>query len=312
MRWLSCILIACAGALPHAQADQVTARVTGGPHDAYFAIDFHNRDGLIAGLDGETLVSKDGGQTWTLGERIGQGSAILGVALAERHAVAVGQLGQAWVRGETDWQPVETGSEERWMNVDLADDGLTVAVGGFGALAVSEDGGQTWWQPELDWEALIDDWVEPHLFDVSVTGGRITIVGEFGLVLQSLDRGLTWQVRSRREESLFALTLMPDGTGYATGQAGVVLQTVDGGETWKECATPGDGNFYGVAAKGQSVAVVGMRTAWTSQDGCQSFRAVDDPQTDTGWLQAVVPAQAESGFLAIGGQGRVLKLEAAP
>ena len=64
MRWLSCILIACAGALPHAQADQVTARVTGGPHDAYFAIDFHNRDGLIAGLDGETLVSKDGGQTW--------------------------------------------------------------------------------------------------------------------------------------------------------------------------------------------------------------------------------------------------------
>ena len=304
--------LACAGAAWQAQAGPVTVQASGGPHDAYFAIDFHGRDGLVAGLYGETLQTSDGGLTWSPGERIGDGSAILGVALAKDRALAVGQSGMAWQRSGGSWQPVDTGQSERWMNVDLSEDGLAVAVGGFGALAVSQDGGTSWTLPELDWETLIDDWVEPHLFDVTVLDGKITVVGEFGLVLQSIDRGRSWAVRSKREESLFALDIQSDGTGYAAGQSGLVLRTADGGTSWTECGSPGEGNYYGAAARGQSVAVVGMRTAAISEDGCASFRPVQDTETASGWLEDVVPAQGKPGFYAIGDRGRVLRLSATP
>ena len=121
----------------------------------------------------------------------------------------------------------------RLMAVSLNGRGQAYAVGAFGTVLRSTDGGQAWQPVAIDWTGIGEGGAEPHLYDVHVGDeGTVTIVGEFGVILRSTD-GVRWQVVHRGEQSLFGLAQAGDGSAYAVGQAGTVLASTDGGASWR-------------------------------------------------------------------------------
>ncbi len=53
-----------------------------------------------------------------------------------------------------------------------------------------------------------------------------------GAILATADGGETWVRQSTTSAVVLAVTMAPDGTGWACGERGLVLQTADGGVTW--------------------------------------------------------------------------------
>lgn len=274
------------------------------------AIDVTGDRIAAGGVGGAVLSSFDGGSTWQEEASVDERSAVLGIATSGDITLMVGQGGKAWRRyGDDEWEALDTGLSERWLNIDLAPSGLAVAVGGFGALAVSTDAGTTWRPVSLDWSAFLDDWYEPHLYDVVIDGDAVTIVGEFGLVLRSQDAAYTWTGASHGDESLFALHLDSDGTGYVVGQDGYIARTSDNAASWEPCAFRGDSNLFGVAASDAQVLAVGMRSILESTDSCQSFQLRGGHAARQGWWQEVVFDPRKRRFLAAGSGARIVAFE---
>jgi len=283
----------------------------GTEHDALLAIDVDAGQVLAGGYGVGLIESHDGGGHWEQAGEPASDSAVLGIASAANITLAVGQQGRAWRReGDGPWEAIAIGPQERWLNVDLHRDGTAVAVGGFGALAVSRDAGRSWSVVTLDWSSILDDWFAPHLYDVTVNGDAITVVGEFGLILRSDDRGGQWRAVATGDESLFAISLLPDGSGYVVGQDGYIASTADYGESWTDCDFRGDSNLFGVSGAGDHVVAVGMRRVLVSGDRCRSFESLDDDRGRQGWWQAAAWSEQDRRFLVIGSGARMISIAA--
>jgi photosystem II stability/assembly factor-like uncharacterized protein len=100
------------------------------------------------------------------------------------------------------------------------------AVGAFGSVFGSRDGGRSWLTTPTET-------VEP-LFDVAF-GDALhgVIVGRSGTALTTADGGESWQVSATgTSKHLFAVAMIDATRGWAVGDWGVILGTRDGGRTW--------------------------------------------------------------------------------
>ncbi len=310
---LAALGLALWASLPVVAGVEVVHR--GIPHDALYGIALEGSNALAVGAGGLLLGSRDGGATWQAHAPRLTELALLDVALRGEYAIVVGQMGRVFVRQGSKWRAVESGTESRLLAVDIDEKGHAVAVGGFGTLLVSEDGGASWRSVMLDWESLLDDFIEPHLYDVHVADdGVVTVVGEFGLVLRSEDGGTSWLAVNRGESSLFALALRDDGTGVVVGQEGKALRTGDGGRSWESLDTGSATNLLGAwLGDGDTLFVTGMRTARYRRGGGLDWQAFTTEEVSTGWYQGVVGA-AQPGpgggveAYAVGHQGSIVRL----
>ena len=307
-------------ALGSAAEDQLTLVRTGLPHDALFDAQFQGGRGLAVGAHGTILESLDDGRSWTALDSLGELS-LLAIAMTPQRSIVVGQQGAIFVATGTEpYQRVDSGSIERLLSVALDEaSGRAVAVGGFGTVLISNDAGETWNPVLLDWESLNEEGLEAHLYDVEITSeGEIFVTGEFGLVLSSTDGGSTWQTRAQGDESLFALHLGDDGTGYAVGQDGVILRR-DGDQSWQRLDTGSRGNMLDVwASPEDEVVVVGIRTLLRSSDGGDSWTAASDRSIERAWYQAIAPGVAsqqgdevtlyEQRVYAVGQMGKIVTI----
>ena len=151
-------------------------------------------------------------------------------------------------------------------------DGVAVAAGEFGTILRSKDGGATWEPKVLDWASYRDDGYEPHIYSVDVQdNGRIVLGAEFAYVLVSEDGGETFTLTNKGEKSIFAMHLLPNGTGYAAGQEGLVMKTTDNGSTWTALNSGSNANLFGLWASAQGeIVATGMRALLRSSDGGRS------------------------------------------
>jgi photosystem II stability/assembly factor-like uncharacterized protein len=305
------LAFAAAAGVPSLAAAAVEVVQSGTVHDVWFATSFEGASGLVVGAQGKVLTTQDGGKTWAAGS-VGTPLALLGAHADAQRRLAVGQSGLIFLQGaDGKWAKVESGSDKRLFGVDANAAGLAVAVGEFGGVLVSDDGGATWRALTIDWAAFSQDGAEPHLYGVDVaTDGAITMIGEFGLVLRSTDRGQTWTATHKGDASLFGLLLRDDGSGFAVGQDGTVLRTADRGLTWSDVASGTKTILLGVAesTSGQ-VGISGMREMLVSSDGGATFGRVSEPELSTFWYASIAPA-ADGGFLAVGQAGRVARIGA--
>jgi len=299
------------------------------PHDRLFSITFHGRKGIAVGEDGLIMSSTDGGATWGRG-KAPTSLALLDVATNGSTTIAVGQQGLVLVRSaEGEWKKVDSGSNQRLLQVDINDAGVAVAVGAFGTLIKSEDSGRSWRSIAPDWAPLYDSGEgdaavvrdEPTLYVVDVANdGRLLIGGEYGQILRSVDGGAQWQIVHSRpsidgksQPTVFGLSIREDGEGYAVGQAGMVVHTLDAGATWSEMPAPSGSSLFAVDSfPDGKVVIVGMRVGIRSSDHGASWKPISGPDLDLNlnWYTGLDhgPAFSSGNSIAVGHSGRVLRL----
>jgi photosystem II stability/assembly factor-like uncharacterized protein len=306
------LALALPGSLAAAAADPGLEVVRqGSAHRALFGVDFSEDggQGLAVGDRGTLLQTDDGGVTWRE-QSVPTELALLDVAITRDGAVAVGQMGLVLARdADGDWTQRDVEAEERFLAVDLNGEGLAVAVGGFGQLRLSEDGGNSWRRPDVAFSSFVEEGYDPHLYAVDVLPtGRIVVAGEFGLVVVSDDHGENWRAVRSGDESISALQFREDGVGYAAGQNGLILRSPDAGDTWRRVDPGLGGNLLGIASTSDGTVIVpGMRNMLLSTDDGASFRPLDAEDVNANWYQRAGVGGA--GLFVVGHSGRVLRLQ---
>lgn len=287
----------------------------GTTHQAYFDLSFYKQKGLAVGASGELLKTLDGGREWRRQRLDKVYAAILGVAVLEDRSLVVGQGGVILISEEENrWRRVNSPTEARLFSVAANNAGLAAAVGEFGAILISGDGGRHWRKLNVDWASVLSSQggllVEPHLYAVHVDEtGTITLAGEFGLIMRSADMGGSWKVLHQAEASIFSLEFTADGLGYAVGQDGFAVESRDGGETWLSLDIGSEANLLDIGTTDDGrIVVSGIREFWQSTDFGKTWARMRGEDIDRKWYTAV--ASNGNGEIYVVGQGAsVLKLD---
>lgn len=315
---LACGLVANGYAISLAVADDsevLPVLFTGIAHDALYSVCLTGKEGLAVGAAGTLVASSDGGLTWSKAAQPITELALLGLSCEGDNVIAVGQGGGIFARKDGQWAKVESGTDQRLLAVATHKSGLAVAVGGFGAVLLSKDGGNTWAPAGIDWSTITDDGAEPHIYDVSISdAGAITLVGEFELVLRSEDGGSNWKTIHKGESSLFALHFRDADNGLAVGQEGRVLKTADGGLTWTPVDVSTKANLLDVwsSSHGQ-VVVSGIRALLRSNDDGASWQSIRAGDIPISWYQGVagidLPDGSGQNVVIVGQAGRIIQVK---
>lgn len=303
-----------------AQELELELRHRGIPHDSLYDICFSGENGFAVGMHGMMLLTQDAGLTWEVDTANSFDEALLGITCTSDKTVAVGQQGAMYIHDKAQWQKIEAVTEERLFSVALNEKGLGVAVGAFGVVLRTLDGGINWEQLSFDWEAILNDYVEPHVYDVSISeSGVITIVGEFELVMQSADSGDEWTVSHQGDASLFGLHMSDSVNGFAVGQEGRILRTLDGGASWSALDSGVSNNLLDVWSSYQGeILITGIRSMLRSSDSGQTWTRASDTSVLTGWYQGIGVAMqrtelagreiTEEAVFVVGQAGEVLQI----
>ncbi len=310
LKYLACSATALALSISDAaSAATATPIVTGTVHDSLFAISLDGGRGLAAGAPGYLLETSDGGTTWTPSTPLSTRLALLGVSLKGKHAIAVGQQGLVLKREGSGWKTIDTGVQERLLSVSVNAGGAAVAVGAFGTVLASSDGGSSWTAIKPAWEQFADVGTEPHLYACHIDeAGTITLAGEFALILRKAAGSSEWTLLNKGTASLFAMHL-GGNIGYAVGQGGTVLRSGDAGASWSAVDAGTGAILLGVAASSDDqVTVTGMREMRHSADGGQHWTAVSGGGVDSLWYQGIGQPEGSKAAFAVGQSGRILKI----
>ncbi|MEO8123903.1 MAG: YCF48-related protein [Burkholderiales bacterium] len=208
---------------------------------------------------------------------------ILGMARAGARVVAVGEQGVVLLRDAPDAplrQAKTVPVDATLTAVDFVDAQHGWAVGQWGVILATTDGGEHWQQQRLD----IDN--DRPLFAVHFIDAEHGVaVGLWSLVLTTADGGKTWIERkvepppdsSRADLNLLGLFGDSQGTLYATGERGMVLKSTDQGASWRYLPTGYKGSLWtGIALDDGSLLVGGQRgSLFRSDDGGEHWTAVE-------------------------------------
>jgi len=287
----------------------LTSVVSGTVHQALFSIAMDGKTGYATGAAGEILSTEDGGASWKAMTPAPTPLSLLGVTTNGGRTLAVGQKGLILSLKDGKWTPVDSGSSSRLFAVHVNQKGDAVAVGEFGTVLASGDGGESWRNVAPTWDAFTEHGEEPHLYDAAVDAdGVMTIAGEFGLILRSSDGGGSWHELHRGDASIFGLTFDGQGRAYAVGQVGTVLRSDDNGKSWTKLASGSDANLLSVRMLSHDVAVVsGVRGSLVTHDGGQSWQSRTEGPLGSLWFSDL--AGTADGVLIVGQAGQVMRMQ---
>jgi photosystem II stability/assembly factor-like uncharacterized protein len=134
-------------------------------------------------------------------------------------------------RIEARFGPGEIDIFDDLYSVSVVDDRHAVAVGYWGAVYITEDGGLTW--------SKGDSGTRRSLYGVAMpTPQKGWVVGQRGLVMRTEDGGRTWTEQKlgvgAEGAHLFAITAIDENTAWIVGEWGTRVYTTDGGRTWED------------------------------------------------------------------------------
>ncbi|MEO8296967.1 MAG: YCF48-related protein [Burkholderiales bacterium] len=164
--------------------------------------------------------------------------------------------------------------------VSFVDDRRGWAVGHWGVVLQTVDGGETWTLQRSDTQE------DRPLFGVHFFDANHGVaVGLWSLVLTTSDGGAHWQVvempvpEGARRADLNLLGVFADGRGrlYAPAERGTVLRSDDRGQHWRYLNTGYQGSFWtGIAEPDGALLVAGLRgSLFRSTDEGQSWQRID-------------------------------------
>jgi photosystem II stability/assembly factor-like uncharacterized protein len=240
----------------------------------FTAVDFVSLlEGWAVGHAGIIVHTQDGGLSWSLqfdGNRANQAFVAFTqerqarleeelAALEESGADATlledleYRLEDAIFAAEDAQAAVETGPADPFLDVLFLDASRGFAVGAYGMLFTTEDGGVTW-QPGYDRVENIDRF---HFYAIHrADEAEVFLAGEAGLLYRSDDGGQSFQRYPHvYEGSLFGLVNLGDST-VAYGLRGNLFRYRPEMDDWELLPTPNTVSLYGGGALGDGGAVL--------------------------------------------------------
>jgi photosystem II stability/assembly factor-like uncharacterized protein len=201
---------------------------------------------------------------------------------AGKRLVSVGDLGVVLLsddEGKTFRQARSVPTDAMLNAVEFADEKHGWAVGHWGIILATEDGGETWTRQRLDTS------VDQPLFSVTFRDAKEGwAVGLWSIVLHTTDGGKNWETQKveppkgskKADRNLFRIFLDHSGSIYVAAEQGNVLHSRDGGRTWNYLVTGYKGSFWtGLAASDGSLFVGGLRgNLYRSTDRGASWKPV--------------------------------------
>ncbi|MBV1788272.1 photosystem I reaction center subunit IV [Marinobacterium sp. D7] len=232
--------------------------------------------GWAVGHDGTILHSRDGGLSWQL-QRSGlqlvelQRDTLQGLIDAPADNIDTQQLDDWQYQLEDVQFALEEGAMPVLLDVLFTDNQHGFALGSYGALFETEDGGEHW--QSIGYRLPNPDRL--HLNTILLSrSGRLLIAGEAGLLLYSDDRGEFWQwAESPYQGSLFGIS--ESDRLYLMGLRGHLFSSDDGIQ-WQAQAVPGDATLNsGIDYHGR-LYVLGQSGLLLAQKG-EGFSALAVP-----------------------------------
>jgi photosystem II stability/assembly factor-like uncharacterized protein len=222
-------------------------------------------NGWICGHDGVILHSSDGGHIWHK-----QLDGITAKASFERYysgRIAAGDKSQLENLAQIHLN-YDNGPSLPWLGIWFSDANTGYAVGPFGDLAATPNGGKTW-QPWLD---HIDNPNNLDLNAIAAIGGQIYIVGEQGMVYR-LDPGTQKFIAypTGYAGSLFGLT-GTSKTLIVFGLRGTIFRSETGGQSWIRAVNPSQSSIMsGIVLPDHRIALVDVNgeILMSSDDGAR-------------------------------------------
>jgi len=224
------------------------------------------QEGWAVGHDGVILHSDDGGETW---RKQFDGSMA--------HSALTSYYQERITNGEKSLKPfldevelnTQNGATLPFLSVYFENNRVGYAVGSFGMIVATDDGGTTW-RPWLD---HVDNDKFLNLNDIRAVGGSIYIVGEQGTVYK-LDRKRAHFVSvSPDYKGSFFRIVGNDDFQLAVGLNGTAFRSGDGGRSWIAVVTGArtsltSGTVYG---NGQVLLTAEGGQLLYSKDAARSF-----------------------------------------
>ncbi len=227
---------------------------------------------------------------------------MLGVARAGSRLVAVGDHGVILLSddgGKTQRQATQVPVDSALTSVSFANARQGWAVGHWGVILHTEDGGQIWTLQRMDAQT------DRPLFAVHFFDARTGVaVGLWSLVLATEDGGAHWHPvdvpppEGAKKADLNLYGLFADGRGrvFAAAEKGMVLRSDDRGQHWSYLATGYKGSFWtGLETPEGVLLVAGLRgSLYRSADDGATWQRVDTHSKSS------VTALAEVGVRVVG------------
>lgn len=198
----------------------------------------------------------------------------LAATSAGARIVAVGERGSVALSddsGKSFRQARSVPVQSTLTDVVFVNDRVGWAVGHWGAIIATQDGGESWTLQRQDTS------VDQPLFSVHFSNEREGVaVGLWSMLLVTSDGGAHWATKSlpalkskeKTDQNLFHVFADAIGGWLITAERGYIWQSADRGETWRALQTGYPGSLWtGVTLKNGDILVGGLRgTVYASRD----------------------------------------------
>lgn len=249
--------------------------------------------GWAVGHEGTILHSSDGGESWSVqftGLQVAEQEVGFAESVIEKKKAQLEtadeyeiedlefELEEAEYALDDAMVAVESGGTANpLLDVWFADEKSGFAMGAYGLIFSTDDGGETWTIRSSD----LDNLDKYHYYSLaSADGQTLYLAGEAGMLFRSDDAGANWvRLESPYEGSLFGIVALPngsDGRVICFGLRGNIFVSDDKGESWERRPAANQNTLMGgvVSPAGRLVIVGRSGTVLSSDDAGETFNVV--------------------------------------
>ncbi|MBW8315134.1 MAG: hypothetical protein K0M73_09660 [Hydrogenophaga sp.] len=159
------------------------------------------------------------------------------------------------------------------LDIRFAADGVTgFAVGGFGLILKTTDGGKTW----RSWQSQTENDQRYHLYALTGNDGAVFVAGEQGLVMRLNAEGQRFErIVTPYNGSFFGIDQLGSRL-VAYGLRGNAFVSDNAGQAWQKIETGVDANLVGAVAHGDAVLLVSQKGDVLAVDFAASRTSIYD------------------------------------
>ncbi len=213
------------------------------------------------------------------------------------------QLEDAQYAVEDAEEALKGGPNDPFLDVHFSDVNNGYAVGAYGMLYHTTDGGLKW---QLQ-AGNIDNVDRYHYYSVATDAdGSVYLSGETGILYRSDDGGEQWQtLPTPYDGSLFGITVAADQSILTYGLRGNIFRSEDQGNSWQTVPHDSEASLYGGTrlASDHIILVGAAGTMLESHDNGQTFSGETHSSRST---FSAVAANAAQDLLIAGMNGVVI------